>query len=40
MTDTRTGEFPTAETVLEPGVRYVLAVQTSVTDEVVQLLRG
>ncbi len=40
VTDTRTGEFPTPETVLEPGVRYVLAVNAGVADEVVQLLRG
>lgn len=40
VTDGRTGEFPTPETVLEPGARYVLAMQTGVTDEVVRLLRG
>ena len=40
VTDTRTSEFPTPETVLEPGVRYVLAVHADVADEVVRLLRG
>lgn len=40
VTDTRTGQFPTAETTLEPGVQYVLAVQVGVADEVVRLLRG
>jgi trk system potassium uptake protein TrkA len=34
------GEFPGPETVLEPGARYILAVQSSVTDEAVRLLRG
>lgn len=34
------GEFPVPETVLEPGVGYILAVQAAVTDEVVRLLRG
>lgn len=40
VTEFDTGEFPTPETVLEPGKRYVLAVQAAVTDEVVRLLRG
>jgi len=40
VTDTRTGRFPTAETTLEPGVQYVLAVRADVADEVVRLLRG
>ncbi|MEZ3145591.1 TrkA family potassium uptake protein [Halobaculum sp. MBLA0143] len=35
-----TGAFPGSDTVLEPGVQYILAVQTDVTDEVVRLLRG
>lgn len=34
------GSFPGAETVLEPGQQFILAVKTNVTDEVIQLLRG
>ena len=40
VTDRQSGAFPSPETTLEPGRRYVLAVQTAVTDEVVRLLRG
>lgn len=40
VADPNTGSFPGPDTVLEPGVRYVLAVQTDVTGEVVRLLRG
>ncbi|MFB6242487.1 MAG: TrkA family potassium uptake protein [Halobaculum sp.] len=35
-----TGVFPGPDMVLEPGVQYILAVQTDVTDEVIRLLRG
>lgn len=34
------GTFPEAETVLDPGEQYILAVKTAVTDEVLRLLRG
>ncbi|MDY6818740.1 MAG: NAD-binding protein [Halobacteriales archaeon] len=40
VAEQRTGQFPVADTVLEPGVQYILAVQASVTDEVIRLLRG
>lgn len=40
IADQRSGEFPEATTEMEPGVNYVLAVQSIVTDEVVRLLRG
>lgn len=35
-----TGSFPGPDMVLEPGIQYILAVRTDVTDEVVRLLRG
>jgi len=34
------GSFPGPDMVLEPGVQYILAVQTDVTDEIVRILRG
>lgn len=40
IADREGGEFPGPETVFEPGAQYVLAVRSSVTDEVVRLLRG
>ncbi|MFB6111751.1 MAG: TrkA family potassium uptake protein [Halobacteriaceae archaeon] len=40
VADQRGGEFPGPDTVFEPGVQYILAVTTDVTDEVVRLLRG
>lgn len=40
VAEQRTGAFPGPDMVLEPGVQYILAVQTDVTDEVVRLLRG
>jgi len=40
VADEHRGQFPGPDTVLEPGWPYVLAVPTSVTDEVVRLLRG
>jgi hypothetical protein len=33
-------EFSSAETVLEPGNRYLVAVEAAVNDEVMNLLRG
>ena len=38
--DRNEGGFPGPETVMEPGGQYVLAVEESVTNEVVRLLRG
>lgn len=35
-----TGSFPGPDMVFEPGIQYILAVRTDVTDEVVRLLRG
>jgi trk system potassium uptake protein TrkA len=40
VAEQHTGEFPGPDMVLEPGVQYILAVRTEVTDEVVRLLRG
>jgi trk system potassium uptake protein TrkA len=40
VAEQHTGKFPGPDMVLEPGVQYILAVQTDVTDEVVRLLRG
>ncbi len=40
VAEQHTGAFPGSDMVLEPGVQYILAVQTDVTDEVVRLLRG
>lgn len=40
VAEQHTGAFPGPDMVLEPGVQYILAVQTDVTDEVVRLLRG
>lgn len=40
VAEQHTGALPGPDMVLESGVQYILAVQTDVTDEVVQLLRG
>jgi trk system potassium uptake protein TrkA len=40
VAEQNTGAFPGPDMMLKPGVQYVLAVQTDVTNEVVRLLRG
>jgi len=40
IADASGGRVSTAETVLEPGTRYLVAVEAAVNDEVMNLLRG